>query len=422
MPLRTLRRVQQRTAAVPRGRFLLVSLGLAAASAVAVRMRRRTSELPVTTPRRCLHPLTVQAISGATAEVCENLLGYPFSTLRVKCQAHGLSTWTVLRQLQTQGSARAAIRTLYSGVGPTTIGAVLIGAIYLSSFTYLNDQLYAARQHFALRTAKRKSLLRYIRNPEHSSSSSHNDDVQSEHRRLQHRLQTSSTAGSHSESECYSARDFKADPPRLLTDFLAAVLASMSTALIEGPLDVFQNRVQAGSACGGIASSMHAAVHGGIGPLFYGLNGFLLRGITRDVAELVAYSQLRELKKPSMTGKFATGIQRLPDEISDIILGASAGAMAVLLSMPLTCIKTVIDTSTAAPPSGLLPTVKNFWVTGHGLVRVGGPGALFRGLLPQMVETIPSVGMYWLAVECTRRALAPYTIVAAKNTSMHLWS
>lgn len=33
-------------------------------------------------------------------------------------------------------------------------------------------------------------------------------------------------------------------PPRLLTDFLAAVLASMSTALIEGPMDVFENRVK----------------------------------------------------------------------------------------------------------------------------------------------------------------------------------
>lgn len=35
-----------------------------------------------------------------------------------------------------------------------------------------------------------------------------------------------------------------------------------------------------------------------------------------------------------------------------------------------------------------------------------------RGELEQwllQIETIPSVGMYWLAVECTRRTLAPYT-------------
>lgn len=163
MPMRTLRRVQQRTAAFQRGPLLVGGLGLGVAAAAALRHRRRATNSVNLTPKRytsisrfhcpdcfetwsnircsentvetllsfcvassagvsgcwrsstfsitlivygccrCLHPLTVQAVSGAAAEVCENLLGYPFSTLRVKCQAHNLSTWAVLRQLQRQG-------------------------------------------------------------------------------------------------------------------------------------------------------------------------------------------------------------------------------------------------------------------------------------------------------------------------------
>lgn len=438
-----LRHVHDCTTDVRRRPLLVGCLSLAVVSASAYTCSRRTSRHNgrAHSPKRWLHPLAVQAISGAVAEVCENLIGYPFSTLRVKCQAHNLSTWAVLRQLQ--GSKRAAIKTLYSGVGPTTLGAVVVGAMYLSSFTFLNEWLYEARQQAAQRAAERKRHSRSARTrrfetrspaandrddtrsktrSSNSSSSSRSEQQrayceQSKHGRRQQRQATNSAAGRRAEADCLLHPADMVAPSRLLTDFVAAALASISTALIEGPLDVFQNRIQAGSASGGRHSSISMALRNGIGPLFSGLNGFLLRGITRDVAELVAYSQLRELKNPQLTGQVATRVQKLPDEVADMILGASAGALAVLLSMPLTCIKTVIDTRAAVPPSGLLPTINNFWVTGNGILQAGGPAALFRGFLPQMVETIPSVGMYWLAVECTRRTLAPYTIKNHRNLS-----
>lgn len=50
-------------------------------------------------------------------------------------------------------------------------------------------------------------------------------------------------------------------------------------------------------------------------------------GRLRSHGRLCGCSQLRELKKPSMTGDLATGIQRLPDEISDIILGACSSSL-----------------------------------------------------------------------------------------------
>lgn len=435
MPLRCLRQVQQqvqqRSAFAPHQTILAGSIACFAVSAVAYTSRKRAQESRVfPTCRRCLHPLAVQAISGATAEVCENFLGYPFATLRVKCQAHNLSTWTVLRQLHSHGSKRVALKTLYSGVGLTTIGSILIGAIYLSSFTFLNDQFIAAQQHLARRAARRKLFVQFRRQkrkscndhaagePPFSSrstdclSSCSNTVEQTQYERVQQDNAGTSPSSNRATSitEANASENTPTEPMRLLTEFSAAALASMSTALIEGPLDIFQTRIQAGSSAGGIAGTMHAAVGGGIGPLFNGVNGFLLKGITRDVVELVAYSQLRILKEQTDKGKRTALLQQLPDEVKKVILGASAGALAVLVSMPLTCIKTVIDTRCIVPPRGLLPTLRTFWLTGHEIVAAGGAQALFRGLLPQMVETIPSVGMYWLAVECTRRLLAPYTM------------
>jgi Mitochondrial carrier protein len=64
--------------------------------------------------------------------------------------------------------------------------------------------------------------------------------------------------------------------------------------------------------------------------------------------------------------------------------GATAGAASVLVSMPLECIKTVIDTR-GSPAEGLA-TVLQFWATGRSIVAANGCGALYRGLSPALVR------------------------------------
>lgn len=66
------------------------------------------------------------------------------------------------------------------------------------------------------------------------------------------------------------------------------------------------------------------------------------------------------------------------------IAGATAGAASVLVSMPLECIKTVIDTC-GSPAEGLA-TVLQFWATGRSIVAANGCGALYRGLSPALVR------------------------------------
>ena len=66
--------------------------------------------------------------------------------------------------------------------------------------------------------------------------------------------------------------------------------------------------------------------------------------------------------------------------------GATAGAASVLVSMPLECIKTVIDTR-GSPAEGLA-TVLQFWATGRSMVAANGTGALYRGLSPALVRRL----------------------------------
>ena len=39
----------------------------------------------------------------------------------------------------------------------------------------------------------------------------------------------------------------------------------------------------------------------------------------------------------------------------------------------------------------------------------GGPKALFVGMSPRLLQTVPSCMVYWLAVEYTRRALSQFS-------------
>jgi hypothetical protein len=43
------------------------------------------------------------------------------------------------------------------------------------------------------------------------------------------------------------------------------------------------------------------------------------------------------------------------------------------------------------------------------MVAVGGPGALFVGMVPRLVQQVPSTTICWWAIERCRDALEPYT-------------
>lgn len=93
--------------------------------------------------------------------------------------------------------------------------------------------------------------------------------------------------------------------------------------------------------------------------------------------------------------------------------GAAAGGAAVLVSMPFDVIKTYMQThgaqlltSSGGSPWGQAAV---FASTASQMVAAQGPGALFVGVVPRLVQQVPSSTICWWAVEQCRQALEPYT-------------
>ena len=68
--------------------------------------------------------------------------------------------------------------------------------------------------------------------------------------------------------------------------------------------------------------------------------------------------------------------------------GATAGAAAVLASMPADCVKTVLEMETGGAARGPLGDAGHFVATARGMLQRGGPGALFIGMGPRLAETV----------------------------------
>lgn len=49
-----------------------------------------------------------------------------------------------------------------------------------------------------------------------------------------------------------------------------------------------------------------------------------------------------------------------------------------------------------------------FWRVGLTMVRLRGLGALFVGIVPRLIQQVPSSTICWWSVEQTQKALAPY--------------
>lgn len=87
--------------------------------------------------------------------------------------------------------------------------------------------------------------------------------------------------------------------------------------------------------------------------------------------------------------------------------------------MPFDVVKTRLDLQ---PCSGMgggpIHAVRVFCQTGQQLMRQGGgPQALFVGLCPRLLQTLPSTVLYWMAVEACRRALTTHFDVEDNNSS-----
>jgi solute carrier family 25 S-adenosylmethionine transporter 26 len=170
---------------------------------------------------------------------------------------------------------------------------------------------------------------------------------------------------------------------------------------------------------GNLLGEMAAAVRkGGPGALYWGFLPYLLESFPYDITELATYFQLRDSYEAAAAGRsrLAGLAGALPPHAWDLAMGATAGAAAVLVSMPFDCIKTVIQTrgGEAALSPGVWGQARAFAATGAALVRRAGPGALFVGVVPRLVQQVPSSTICWWSIEACKGALAPWTEAQAQ--------
>lgn len=185
---------------------------------------------------------------------------------------------------------------------------------------------------------------------------------------------------------------------------LAGLAASLAGSVLEVPIENWRVRAQAGALKRPILSDMLSALsHGGLGALYWSYGAFLLKSIPYDVAELFTFSQLSEWKARNIKNGTCWAHERA----SEVAFGAAAGVAAALASMPCDVIKTRMDL-TGAGAGGPAAALRSFFITGRAIVAAGGgPQALFVGIVPKLLQTVPSAIVYWCVVEATRRSLEP---------------
>lgn len=182
---------------------------------------------------------------------------------------------------------------------------------------------------------------------------------------------------------------------------------------MESPVELFRHQAQAGLISGNLVKEMANSVRNqGPMSLWWGFLPFCLEAFPYDMSELAGYSQLRDvydtLAKPG--GRFHAVAQKLPEHAWDLMIGAAAGAAAVCVSMPFDCIKTYMQThATGAMNQGMKEQVVFFFRTGANMVKRRGPGALFVGMVPRLLQQVPSSTICWWSVEQCQKALAVYT-------------
>lgn len=351
------------------------------------------------------------AICGAVGEVTALVAMYPVDTVKVQCQAHSTSAAHVLQELFRLGPA-VACRKLYAGVGSAAIVAAAMGSLYLFAF-------YSVKRMGGSVVCMAESASR--RNTEMSTEV----------------FNPSRMVG----DECARGNPW-------IASAAAGLMASMMASLVEAPMEQFKIRTQAGTQRGPIFKNMTSAVsRQGSSVLYAALLPFLLKSIPHDIAELLTFSQLQDVRsqstdtdtgitmtpyKSTMNDASSHGVSKftskkkslysqcilhlfdqLPESVGDMVTGAIAGGTAAIVAMPFDTTFTrmnIVPLATTTPSSpgviqGSLNSARIFFATGHKMVEAGGVRSLFVGLGPRLLQAIPASVVFWMAVEGSRRLL-----------------
>ena len=117
---------------------------------------------------------------------------------------------------------------------------------------------------------------------------------------------------------------------------------------------------------------------------------------------------LQEASRDPRSPQYLRHLRGVPSEAWDLMMGASAGAAAVLVSMPLDCVKTYMQThGTDLAGKGMLSSARLFFETAAGMAKTRGVGSLYYGLAPRLLQQVPSSMICWYTIHSVQRLLLP---------------
>ncbi|KAI8469632.1 MAG: mitochondrial carrier domain-containing protein [Monoraphidium minutum] len=307
----------------------------------------------------------MEMICGAVGEVAQVCVLYPLETIKVKCQSDQVSAVAALRAVCARGPVDAA-RALYSGIGAAAICSIIVGAVHYASFCM----------------SKRAAMAAVA--DKGGGGGGH--------------------GGAHGGGGSGGATA------------VAAVVGAVSTALVESPCDLYRHMAQAGMIQGNFLAEMASAVKkDGPRALYWGFFAFCMESFPYDITELGSYGSLQDARDAALRRDDALGrrLAAVPTQVLDLAIGAVSGAAAVTVSMPFDVVKTYLQTHASEMAvkagGGVWGEAVAFASTGAGMVRANGPGALFVGIAPRLVQQVPSSTICWYVIEQCRELLEPYT-------------
>ncbi|GBF88166.1 mitochondrial carrier protein [Raphidocelis subcapitata] len=431
-----------------------------AAAAAAAAGGQRT---PLGLPRLRFSPAAIEAFAGAMGEVAQICLLYPLDTIKVRCQAQGLPARAIIAELSRLGPAPLSA-ALFAGVGQAALASVLVGAVHFASFCsakrLVTERLDAAAAATAAAAAaapgeagggdgkqRQQQHEREARQPErhhlavsHGAGGSHFTPVDI----VEPDAAAAAAAagggsggaggrggGGRRAKEAGGGADAAAAAAgqegdggggrsgnAMTTNLAAAAMAAVATALVEAPLELFRHNAQAGTcaAGGNFMREMWRVVTEARSPLplYRGLTAYSLEAIPYDISELMVVGSLNDGRAAAEAAEAAGGAggalaavaRAVPQPVWDLGVGAAAGAVAVLASMPFDVVKTWQQTH---PSCG--GGLSGFAATARLLVARGGPGALWLGLGPRLAHQVPGACICWLSIHSVHRYMTEHHLL-----------
>jgi hypothetical protein len=345
--------------------------------------------------RQNLPPWAVACIAGAVGECGAEFCLYPAETIKVLCQKNSQSAWATLQALLQAHNPLSITKRLFRGVGGAMASSALLGAAYLVVFR---------------ETTKFFSFNRDA-TPEHCATAHADTWCHACARHIS--LCACSQAIWHENCHSPAAKGDTASggvTPKvdgLQALALSAVATSFILALLQGPIAMARNQLQADMVKGNLLAYTFSAQ--GLRSTLPMLGPYCLTAVPHDFAELVVYqmgTEAIEKRKNQWPIKV---------ELLDALVGAAAGFIGVILSAPADCVKTKVITMSMSSdvvracgnPRMLMNAgvfVKCLAVTRFIWAKQGFPG-FFVGTMPRLVEEVPGAILHWCIVSGLTRWL-----------------